>query len=245
MRLPGHAGSQRANASRMDEANAPHAALLRTASTLVDADSTGQALAEAADKNPATAGQRVPHTGDAVIAAAARGGLLAIAGQHLQLHAGEVITLAAGDAINLALNAQARMHAGQAIGLVAAAAKADHEGTGLSIIAARDGLDVQAQGDALAVQAKEQLTLQSAGAAVELAAARKVRIATAQGAAITIEGGHITFEAPGSITYKSSMRTLQGPVQGGYALPQFPQSVCIECLMRRAAQRTAFISLGV
>lgn len=245
VRLPGHAGSQRANASRMDEANAPHAALLRTASTLVDADSTGQALAEAADKNPATAGQRVPHTGDAVIAAAARGGLLAIAGQHLQLHAGEVITLAAGDAINLALNAQARMHAGQAIGLVAAAAKADHEGTGLSIIAARDGLDVQAQGDALAVQAKEQLTLQSAGAAVELAAARKVRIATAQGAAITIEGGNITFEAPGSITYKSSMRTLQGPVQGGYALPQFPQSVCIECLMRRAAQRTAFISLGV
>ncbi|KAF1019115.1 MAG: Actin cross-linking toxin VgrG1 [Paracidovorax wautersii] len=245
VRLPGHAGSHQANASLIDADNAPHAALLRAAKTTVDAQSTDQALAQASDKSPATGENRVPHTGEAVIAAAAQDGLLAAAGQHLQVTAGETITLASGGPINLALNAQARLHAGQAIGLVAAAASADHAATGLSIIAVQDAIDAQAQSDEIKVQAKEQLTLQSAGAAVEMAAARKVRIATAQGAAITIEGGNITFEAPGSITYHASMRTLQGPAQSNFALPQFPQSICVECLMRRAAQRTAFISKGV
>lgn len=236
VRLPGHAGSHKADASQMDADNAPHAALLRSASTLVDSESTEQALGEAALKDPGTGKQRVPHTGDAVIAAAAKDALLAIAGQHLQINAGEDISLASGGSINLALNAQARLHTGQAIGLLAAAASADHEGTdgrtGLSVIAASDSLDIQAQTDTVKIQSKEQLTLQSASASIELAAARKIRIATAQGAAITIEGGNIRFEAPGSITYKASMRTLQGPVQGGYALPQFPQSVCIPCLLK-------------
>ncbi len=231
VRLPGHAGSHKAQASRMDATQPPHAALLRSASTLVDAEATDKALAEAADKNPATGPGRVPHTGDAVIAAAARQGLLAVAGQHLQLSAGEDVTLAAGGAINLALNAQARLHAGQAIGLVAAAAGADHEGTGLSVIAAQEAIDMQAQGDILQIQAKEQLSLQSASAAIEVAAARKIRIATAQGAAIVIEGGNITFETPGSITYRSAMRTLQGPTQGGFALPQFPRSSCKSCIL--------------
>lgn len=76
------------------------------------------------------------------------------------------------------------------------------------------------------------MSLQSANAAIEMAAARKIRIATAQGAAIVIKGGNITFETPGSITYRSAMRTLQGPTQGGLALPQFPQSVCIPCLLK-------------
>ncbi len=69
---------------------------------------------------------------------------------------------------------------------------------------------MQAQGDTLQIQSKQQLSLQSASAAIEMAAARKIRVATAQGAAIVIEGGNITFETPGSITYRSAMRTLQG-----------------------------------
>lgn len=68
----------------------------------------------------------------------------------------------------------------------------------------------------------QQLSLPSADSSIELAAAGKIRIATAQGAAITIEGGNITFEAPGSITYRCGMRTLAGPKQEGYALPEFP-----------------------
>jgi len=48
-------------------------------------------------------------------------------------------------------------------------------------------------------------------AAVEIAAAGRIRIATEKGAALVIEGGNITFEAPGSITYHTSMRTFAGP----------------------------------
>ncbi|WP_284337246.1 type VI secretion system Vgr family protein [Comamonas sp. NoAH] len=245
VRLPGQIGSHQDQRSAMDNSHAPHAAMLRSVSTTVDANSSDTALAQAPEKSPATGPDRVPHTGDAIIAAAAQNGLVVIAGQHMQVAAGEDITLASGGSINVAINAQARMHAGQAIGLVAAAAKADHEGTGLSIIAAQDAINVQAQTDVLQLNAQQTLTVQSAQAGMDIAAARKLRIATAQGAAITIEGGNITFEAPGSITYKASMRTLQGPTRGSSKLPQFPQSVCIECLMRRAEERTAFISQGV
>ncbi len=88
------------------------------------------------------------------------------------------------------------------------------------------------------------MSLQSANAAIEMAAARKIRIATAQGAAIVIEGGNITFETPGFITYRSAMRTLQGPTQGGLALPQFPQSVCIECMLQALAKGQALASMN-
>ena len=217
-RLPGQAGSDQAGQSAIDETRAPHAALLRSLSTLVDADSPARALSEAGDKNPTTGPGRVPHTGDAVIAAAAKDGILAIAGQHQQWLAGEDLTLAAGGPIDLAVNAQARLHAGQAIGLLAAAAGADD--AGLRMIAAQDDLTVEAQSDTLKVRAKEGLSLDSA-TRIDLAAARRIRIATEQGAALTIEGGNITFEAPGKITYRAGMRKFEGATKMDHALPEF------------------------
>ncbi len=225
VRLPGHAGSHKAQASRMDATQPPHAALLRSASTLVNAESSDQALAEAADKNPATGPGRVPHTGDAVIAAAARQGLLAVAGQHLQFSAGEDVTLAAAVPSTWP-STPTRLHAGQAIGLVALPRAPTTRARACPSSPPRTPIDMQAQGDALQIQSKEQLSLQSASAAIEMAAARKIRIATAQGAAIVIEGGNITFETPGTITYRSAMRTLQGAHPGRVCAA----AVSAECL---------------
>ncbi|MBB2921025.1 DUF2345 domain-containing protein, partial [Cupriavidus alkaliphilus] len=56
------------------------------------------------------------------------------------------------------------------------------------------------------------------------AAARRIRIATAGGAAITIEGGNITFECPGPITYKAAQRKFDGPVTTDRDLPLFPDT---------------------
>ncbi|MFX3560335.1 DUF2345 domain-containing protein, partial [Ralstonia mannitolilytica] len=67
------------------------------------------------------------------------------------------------------------------------------------------------------------------------AAAKRVRIATAGGASITLEGGNITVECPGPITYKAAQRKFEGPVSSNYPLPSFPQSICVECMLRAMA----------
>ncbi|MFX8098664.1 DUF2345 domain-containing protein, partial [Acinetobacter baumannii] len=78
------------------------------------------------------------------------------------------------------------------------------------------------------------LKLVSANMNVDFAAAKRIRIATAGGASITIEGGNITVECAGPITYKAAQRTFQGPVNASYPLPLFPQSVCVECMLKAA-----------
>jgi len=59
---------------------------------------------------------------------------------------------------------------------------------------------------------------------VELAASKKIRIATAGGASVTIEGGNISFACPGQITYRYSRMMLEGPAQQNYPLPRFPSN---------------------
>jgi len=86
----------------------------------------------------------------------------------------------------------------------------------------------------LKLMAKQDLKLVSANMNVDFAAAKRIRIATAGGASITLEGGNITVECAGPITYKSAERKFDGPVNQSYPMPTFPQSVCLECLLKAA-----------
>ncbi|WP_167394981.1 type VI secretion system Vgr family protein [Variovorax boronicumulans] len=239
VQLAGHIGASKADESQLDKERAPYAAMERTASGMVAADALDTAYADAADKAIATGEGKVPHTSDAVIALAARGGLAMVAGQQLQVVSGETATLASGGDINLALADVLRVHSGQAIGVLAGAQKADAD-TGLSVIAGNDDLDFQAQHDELRVQAKEALKIASTDQTVEFAAKKKIRIATAQGASITLQDGDITFECPGKITYHSVQRKLAGPVQKSYPLPAFPKSICVACLLKSLKSAPAF-----
>ncbi|MFX7879119.1 DUF2345 domain-containing protein, partial [Acinetobacter baumannii] len=78
---------------------------------------------------------------------------------------------------------------------------------------------------------KDELKVVSANMQVDFAAAKRIRVATAGGASITIEGGNITVECPGAITYKSAQRKFEGPVNTNYDLPLMPSNVCKECLL--------------
>lgn len=223
VQFAGHIGADKANTSQLDKERAPYAAMLHTASGMVTGDTLETAYSDASEKSIATGDGKVPHTTDAVVALAARGGLAMVAGQQLQIVAGETATLASGGDINLALADVLRVHSGQAIGLLAGAQKADAE-AGLSIIAGSDDLDFQAQHDELRVQAKDALKIASTDKTVEFAAKKKIRIATAQGASITLQNGDITFECPGKITYHAVQRKLAGPTSLGADLPAFPES---------------------
>jgi uncharacterized protein (DUF2345 family) len=47
---------------------------------------------------------------------------------------------------------------------------------------------------------------------------------------VTIEGGNITVECPGTLTIKAGKKSFVGPEAVSYTLPQMPQTVCIDCL---------------
>jgi uncharacterized protein (DUF2345 family) len=51
-------------------------------------------------------------------------------------------------------------------------------------------------------------------------------------------------ECPGKITIQAGKKSFLGPEQLKYKLPFMPQQVCLECLARRAAERTAFVNRG-
>jgi type VI secretion system secreted protein VgrG len=227
--LAAHLGPMKAMASLLDEKAPPLEAVLASAA--------GQA-------DVAGASGKLPHSSDPIIAMSGKDGFGANAGQSLQLANGETVTVMSGLDTQFVTGAQMRVHTGQAIGVLGGAVKPGEGGVGLQMIAARDAIDIQAQGDELKVQARDEVNVISANAHIDWAAAKRISLSTAGGANITIEGGNITVQCPGKIVVNAGRKTCNAPERMNYKLPILPQSVCIECLTKRAAQRSAFINKG-
>ena len=218
--------------------------MLTAVSGMVGKDKLDAALADAREKNTGSGDGNLPHSTDPIIAIAAKGGLGVNAGQSLQLANGETVTLMSGQDTQFITGGQMRVQTGQAIGVLAGAVKAGEGGIGLQLIAAKDAIDIQAQGDQLKVQARDEINVISANAHVDWAAAKSISLSTAGGANITIEGGNITVQCPGKIKVHAGKKSFLSPEKFNYKLPILPQSVCIECLAKRASQRSAFINKG-
>ncbi|USX23980.1 type VI secretion system tip protein VgrG [Oxalobacteraceae bacterium OTU3CINTB1] len=239
-----HLGAAKADTSKLDEKAAPLKAMLTAASGMLSQESIEAAQADAPDKPVAPADDKLPHTSGAIIAIAAKAGLGVLAGQNLQMANGETITLMSGQDTQFVTGGQMRVHSGQAIGMLGGAVKAGENNMGLQLIAAKDAIDLQAQGDVLNVQARDDVNIVSANAHIDWAAAKSISLSTAGGANITITGGNITIQCPGKITIHAAKKSFSGGQEVNYKLPILPQSVCVECLAKRAAQRTAFINKG-
>jgi uncharacterized protein (DUF2345 family) len=182
---------------------------------------------------------RVPHTGDALLGLAAPKGAVMVAGQGLHWAQGETLVLGSGQHSDATVMGQARWHGRQAIGVLAASMTgADIRAPTLTLASATQPLDIQAQQDRVAVQARQSLHAASAQAAVELGAGRTLQLSTAGGASITLSAGNIVLNAPGRITVHAGRKSFLPGGGGRFPLPVFPQSVCKECLLL-AAQRAA------
>lgn len=237
-------GASKVDASVLDDKAAPLQAMLASLSGTVGHDSLDKAMADArAKKNDASDGA-LPHSCDPIIAISAKGAFGVSAGQSLQLANGETVTVMSGQDMQFIAGGQMRVHTGQAIGILAGAVTAGEGGIGLQLIAAKDAIDIQAQGDELKVQARDEINVISANAHIDWAAAKSISLSTAGGANITIDGGNITVQCPGKITVHAGKKSFLPPERMNYKLPILPQSVCIECLAKRAAQRSAFINKG-
>ncbi|CAM3070649.1 type VI secretion system Vgr family protein [Cupriavidus taiwanensis] len=202
---------------------APLVKQAKAAAGMVDGQSLEAARADAAGGNTSTPG-KVPHQGEPMVHLNGRAGVAMVAGQDLQIANGESVVLASGQDNNVAVAGQGRVHAGQAIGVAAGLSSAGDGNVGMQLTAGQGDIDLQAQHDLLKLAAREDLTIVSANMNVDIAAAKRIRIATAGGAAITIEGGNITFECPGPITYKAAQRKFEGPSNTNRDLPQVPDT---------------------
>jgi type VI secretion system secreted protein VgrG len=235
-----HAGAAKANTSALDAGAAPLPALLTALAGTVGKESLDVARADASAKSTDSGSGRLPHSTDPVIAIAARDGLGASAGQALQLANGETVTLMSGRDTQFVTGGQMRMHSGQAIGILGGAAKTGEGGIGLQLITAKDALEMQAQADELKVQARDDVSVISANAHIDWAAAKRISLSTAGGANITIEGGNITVQCPGKIKVHAGKKSFVGPDKLSYPMPALPSSICVECLKKALAAGPAF-----
>lgn len=135
-------------------------------------------------------------------------------------------SISAGHAINFA--AQGNLHhAAQGgislftYGKASDPAKPAKE-TGLHLHAASGKFSSQSQEASTLLTADKLLTVASINAEVNVAAKQHVLLTT-QGAAIRIEGGNITLNAPGKVDFKSSKKELSGAASGEASLPALPK----------------------
>jgi len=241
VQLAASIGTQGQNQSTADEQAAPLKALHKIASGMVDPKDQDAAKSDAQQKNTSTS-NKLPHLTDPAVLQAGKAGIATVAGQNLQFANGETLTLESGEDTSLAIAGKARIHSGQAIGLLAGAIKAGDGNTGIKLIAAKDDIDLQAQSDEMKFLAKKDIKLVSVTQHIDFAAAKKIHIAISSGASITIDGG-ITVQCPGTITVHASKKSFSGPEKGDYALPQFPQSVCKECLLAAMQSASPYAAL--
>ncbi|MDX8121066.1 type VI secretion system Vgr family protein [Janthinobacterium sp. GMG2] len=228
-----HLGATAPGSSTLDAKAAPLSAFLTSASGMLSRDSVDAARTDAAGKPTAPADDKLPHSSDAIIAVAAKAGLGVVAGQDMQLANGETATLMSGLDTQFASGGQWRLHTGQAIGMLGGVVKPGEGELGVQLVAASQPIEVQAQSDEIKVQAREEVNVISANAHIDWAAAKSIRLSTAGGANITIEGGNITIQCPGKITVFAGKKSFIGPERLTYPLPRFSRSICKRC--RRSA----------
>ena len=237
-----HLGATAPGSSALDAKAAPLPAFLTSASGMLSRDSVDAARSDAAGKPTAPADDKLPHSSDAIIAVAAKAGLGVVAGQDMQLSNGETVTLMSGLDTQFASGGQWRLHTGQAIGMLGGVVKPGEGELGVQLVAASQPIEVQAQSDEIKVQAREEINVASANAHIDWAAAKSIRLSTAGGANITIEGGNITIQCPGKITVFAGRKSFIGPVRLAYPLPALPASVCKACLLAALRSGSPFVA---
>ncbi len=240
--LASHIGAAKAGACLLDDKEPPLKALLTAVSGMVGNASLDAARADAGERNTTPGDDKLPHASSSVIAVSGKAGLSVTAGQAMQLSNGETISLMSGGDSQFVSGGQLRMQTRQAVGVLGGAVKAGEDNVGVQMIAAKDAIDIQAQTDVLKVQARDEITLVSASAFVNWAAAKSISLSTAGGANITIAGGNITVQCPGKITVHAGTKNFGGPEKLDYPLPALPTSVCKACLLAALRAGSPFMA---
>jgi type VI secretion system VgrG family protein len=223
--LGGHLGSTKADTSVMDETAAPLKALWTTSAGMLSKRGVDEAQVDAEARNIDAGNDKLPHVSAPMIAIAAKAGLAVTAGQDVQLATGETVVVMSGVDNQFVAGGQMRVHSGQAIGVLSGAVQAGEGGVGLQLIAGEGAIDYQAQANELKVQARDEVSVISANAHIDWAAAKSITLSTAGGANITITGGNITVQCPGKILVQAGRKKFSSPSSIGADMPVLPRGI--------------------
>ncbi|HEI3185536.1 TPA: type VI secretion system tip protein VgrG [Escherichia coli] len=144
-------------------------------------------------------------------------GIAATTPENIQLSAGHTLTATAGENADMTIFKRLTVAAGEAISLFA-------QKMGIKIFAARGNVDIQAQSDAMRLQAGQQMAINSINGEIILNAAQGITLTSRGGAYIKLKDGAVEIGAPGKIDLKSG-NILWG---GGASLEQALKPAVVE-----------------
>ena len=110
----------------------------------------------------------------------------------------------------------------------------------LKLIAAKGKVQIQAQSDAMEITADKDITVTSCKDSITIAAKEEILLNVGGGAYIRMSGGNIEVHCPGTVSVKGAEHVVSGPDSLNIPFPQFPKSICIDCLARAAKAGSAF-----
>ncbi|MDW5417089.1 DUF2345 domain-containing protein [Iodobacter sp. CM08] len=111
----------------------------------------------------------------------------------------------------------------------------------LKLIAAKGKIQLQAQSDDIEITGDKSVKL-TAIKGKGLFNAKQEILLTAGGAYIRIKDGKIDLHAPGQVSIKGGSHDWSGPAKMSPPLPQFPNTVCIPCLLAAMKSGSPFIA---
>ncbi|WP_158650862.1 type VI secretion system Vgr family protein, partial [Acinetobacter indicus] len=156
--------------------------------------------------------------------------------QDVHLSADGQISHSAGESINLSTQQSLIAHANQKLSLFAAQ-------EGARLYAGKGKVEIQAQGDGADLIARKGVQVISTEDVIDFKSAKEI-VLTAGGSQLRITGSGIFPTTGGKFEVKAGQHQFVPGTKVNMNLPFFPQSVCWECLARRASQRGAFVNKG-
>ncbi|SUX53562.1 type VI secretion system Vgr family protein [Chromobacterium vaccinii] len=155
-------------------------------------------------------------------------GIASLTEQSQTVSAGQNLNLIAQRDANHTTGRRWLHNVGQHISLFVAGVK---DKVALKLIAAKGKVQVQAQSDTMELTADKDVTITSCKEHITVTAKEEILL-TSGGAYIRLKGGNIEVHAPGAISVKGASHNLSGPDQMNPTLPQFPNSICRECVLK-------------
>ncbi|KJV25416.1 type VI secretion system Vgr family protein, partial [Pantoea sp. SM3] len=154
---------------------------------------------------------------DAGILLSAPAGIAAATARNIQLSAGQSLTATAGKNVDMSIVKRFTVAAGEAISLFA------HR-MGLKVYAAKGDVDIQAQTDAMRLQANKNLAVNSISGEIILNAGQGITLTSKGGAYIKIKDGSVEIGAPSRISLNSGDIAWGGSASLESALSPVPVS---------------------
>jgi type VI secretion system secreted protein VgrG len=158
-----------------------------------------------------------------VILLSARSSIALTSPETIQHSAGRHLTFTAGENADVGVMRKFTVAAGERISLFA-------QKLGMKLFANQGKVEIQAQGDEMALAALKDLTITSTNGKLILSASKEVWIG-AGGSYIRINANRIENVSPGDILEKCAFWNTVEPASETMSLPQFPRTTCKSCLI--------------